>query len=54
MFALIITVAFVNGTVLLPVILSFLGAGNVSGEVERRTSKAEKLVEEGHVEMAAL
>ena len=46
MFAVIIAVAFINGTVLLPVVLSFLGAPNVRGEtVSRRESMAAGKVE---------
>ena len=47
MFAVIIAIAFINGTVLLPVILSFLGAPNVRGET---VSRRESMMVTGKVE----
>jgi len=42
MFSMIILIAFVNGTVLLPVILSFVGAGTIATHAHQESKGMEQ------------
>ena len=42
MFSMIILIAFINGTVLLPVILSFVGAGTIATHAHQESKGMEQ------------